>query len=223
MLSVLRALWQADGTFPSGSFAFSYGLEGAIALQRPWHADDFAQLMMSTIRHRWACFDRIAVVRAFRSGGDLDAIADLDLEVEASTLFAGLRLGSRRNGGSFLASHARLGNELAIGLREAVRAGECLGHVAVMQGAVWRSVGLDEQLVQWTSGYSVASGLVTAAVRLGAVSVLQGQAVLCDCLPLIERLAAEPVADTAELQSFVPFLDLASARHEQADLKLFAN
>jgi len=27
MLSVLQAIWQADGTFPSGSFAFSYGVE----------------------------------------------------------------------------------------------------------------------------------------------------------------------------------------------------
>ena len=223
MLSILRALWQADGTFPSGSFAFSYGLEGAIALQPPLQVDDFAQLMTSVIRHRWASFDRIALVHAFRSDGDLRTIANLDLEVEASTLFAALRLGSRRNGGSFLASHARLGNELAIRLREAVRAGECLGHIAVMQGVIWRSVGLDEQLAQLTSGYSVASSLVTAAVRLGAVSVLQGQAVLRDRLPLIERLAAEPVTDTDGMQSFVPFLDLASARHELADLKLFAN
>jgi urease accessory protein len=223
MPSILGALWQADGTFPSGSFAFSYGLEGAITLQHPLQAHDFAQLITSTIRHRWASFDRVAVVRAFRTEGDLHAIANLDLEVEASTLFAALRLGSRRNGGSFLASHARLGNELAIRLREAVRAGECLGHIAVMQGAIWRSVGLNEPLAQLTSGYSVASGLVTAAVRLGAVGVLQGQAVLRDSLPLIEQLAAEPVADIAEMQSFVPFLDLASARHEQADLKLFAN
>jgi urease accessory protein len=34
MLPTLRALWQADGTFPSGSFAFSYGIEGAIALRQ---------------------------------------------------------------------------------------------------------------------------------------------------------------------------------------------
>jgi urease accessory protein len=26
MLSVLQPIWQADGTFPSGSFAFSYGV-----------------------------------------------------------------------------------------------------------------------------------------------------------------------------------------------------
>ena len=58
---------------------------------------------------------------------------------------------------------------------------------------------------------------------LGAIGALQGQAVLCNCLPLIESLAAGPVADETGMESFLPFLDIASARHAQADLRLFAN
>jgi urease accessory protein len=223
MLSTLRALWQADGAFPSGSFAFSYGIEGAIALRQGMEAGEFAQLVAAIIRHRWASFDRIALLRAFRADGDLPAIAAVDREVEACTLIEALRSGSRRNGASFLASHARLGNELARTLRDAVRTGECLGHIAVMQGAVWSAVGLDEKLAQLTSAYAAASGLITAAIRLGAIGVLQGQAVLRDCLPLIEQLAADSVPDEAEMESFLPFLDIASARHERADLRLFAN
>jgi len=223
MLSTLFALWQADGAFPSGSFAFSYGIEGAIALRPRMSAAEFAQLVSTTIRHRWACYDRIALLRAFRAGGNPGAIAAVDHEVDASTIVESLRSGSRRNGASFLASHARLGDKRASALREAVRARECLGHAAVMQGAVWSGIGLDEQLAQLTSGYTVASALITAAVRLGAIGALQGQAVLRDCLPLIEEVVARPVPDDAELESFVPFLDVASARHEQADLRLFAN
>ncbi|MBI5263369.1 MAG: urease accessory protein UreF [Bradyrhizobium sp.] len=223
MLPTLRALWQADGAFPSGSFAFSYGVEGAIALRQGMRPAEFAQLIAAIIRHRWAAYDRVALLRAFRARGDLGEIAAIDHEVEASTLVEALRSGSRRNGASFLASHARLGDELARALRDAVRGGECLGHIAVMQGAVWSAVGLDEKLAQLTSGYTVASALITAAIRLGAIGALQGQAVLRDCLPLIEQIAAEPAPDGAELESFVPFLDIASARHEQADLRLFAN
>lgn len=223
MLPTLRALWQADGAFPSGSFAFSYGIEGVIALRQGMEMSEFAQLIAAIIRHRWSSFDRIALLRAFRADGDLDAIAAVDREVEASTLMEALRSGSRRNGASFLASHARLHNELACHLRDAVRAGNCPGHIAVMQGAVWSALGLDEELAQLTSGYSATSGLIGAAIRLGAVGVLQGQAVLRDSLPLIEELAAEPVPDEAEMESFLPFLDIASARHEQSDLRLFAN
>jgi urease accessory protein len=221
MLATLRAIWQADGAFPSGAFAFSYGLEGAIALRRGMTVREFEQLVMTILRQRWASYDRAAMLRAFRANGDLATIAAIDREVEASTMVEALRTGSRRNGASFLASHASLGDELARALRDAVRSGECLGHIAVMQGAVWSAAGLTEQLTQLTSGYSVASGLIAVAVRLGAIGALRGQAVLKACLPLIEELAARPTPD--EMESFIPFLDIASARHAQADLRLFAN
>ena len=223
MLPILRAIWQADGTFPSGAFAFSYGLEGAIAMRGKIEPREFEQLVITVLRQRWANYDRVALLRAFRARGDLPAIAAVDREVEASTLIETLRVGSRRNGGAFLASHARLGDELAMALRDAVRAGECLGHISVMQGAVWSALGLDEDLAQLTSGYAAASGLIAAAVRLGAIGALQGQAVLRSCLPLIEGLAACPISDGTEMESFLPFIDIASARHAQADLRLFAN
>jgi urease accessory protein len=223
MLATLRAIWQADGAFPSGAFAFSYGLEGAIALRGGMTVRELEQLVMTILRQRWASYDRIVLLRAFRAKGDLAAIAAIDRDVEASTMVEALRNGSRRNGASFLASHASLGDELARKLRDAMRSGDCLGHIAVMQGAVWSAAGLTEPLAQLTSGYTVASGLIAVAVRLGAIGALRGQAVLKACLPLIEELAARPTPDEMAMESFIPFLDIASARHAQADLRLFAN
>ncbi|MGL5167003.1 MAG: urease accessory protein UreF [Afipia sp.] len=223
MRAVLQAIWQADGTFPSGSFAFSYGIEGVIALRGNVDVAALTEMTEALLRQRWESCDRIAVVRAFRACGDLAAIAAVDRDVEASTFGATLRDGSRRNGGSFLASHARLGSDVALKLRQAVRTGECLGHIAVMQGAVWQGIGLDEDLVQLTSGYAVASGIVAAAVRLGAIGALEGQKALAGCLPLVEELALRPVSEDAELASFLPFLEVAAARHARADLRLFAN
>jgi urease accessory protein len=223
MLSTLQAIWQADGAFPSGAFAFSYGIEGALALRPDMSVRDFETLVAAMLKQRWASYDRVAMLRSYRAGGDLGGIAAVDREVEASTPIETLRMGSRRNGGSYLASHARLGQPLAIVLRGAVQAGDCLGHIAVMQGAVWSALGLGEALAQLCSGYTAASGVITAAIRLGAVGALQGQGVLQRCLPLIEQLAAQDVPDDVELSSFVPFLDIAAARHAQADLRLFAN
>lgn len=223
MLSTLHAIWQADGAFPSGAFAFSYGIEGAIALRPDMDLHEFEALIGTMLRQRWAGYDRVALLRGFRAKGDLAAIASVDREVDASTLIEALRTGSRRNGGSFLASHARLGAPLAIALRDAVKAGDSLGHIAVMQGAVWSALGLDESLAQVCSGYTAASGVITAAIRLGAIGALQGQSVLQRCLPVIEQLAVQDMSDDVELSSFVPFLDIAAARHAQADLRLFAN
>jgi urease accessory protein len=217
----LQAIWQADGTFPSGSFAFSYGVEGVVALRSKLDGTALAELTATIICQRWATCDRVALVRAYRDAGDLHAIASIDRDVEASTFGSTLREGSRRNGGSFLASHARLGDVTALQLRETVRSGVCLGHIAVMQGAVWRAMGLDEKLAQLASAYGVASGVTAAAVRLGAIGALEGQKVLRGCLPLIDTLVAQPVPD--ELSSFVPFLEIAAARQARADLRLFAN
>jgi urease accessory protein len=223
MLSILQAIWQADGTFPSGSFAFSYGVEGVVALRSKLDGTALAELTATIIRQRWLTCDRVALVRAYRAAGNLHAIAVIDRDVEASTFGSTMREGSRRNGGSFLASHARLGDIAALRLREAVRSGACLGHIAVMQGTVWQAMGLDEKLVQLASAYGVASGVTAAAVRLGAVGALEGQKVLRGCLPEIDALIARLVPDDAELSSFVPFLEIAAARHARADLRLFVN
>jgi urease accessory protein len=223
MLSILQAIWQADGAFPSGSFAFSYGIEGVIALRPELDQAALAELTAAILRQRWLTCDRIALLKAFRAAGDLDTIADVDRTVEASTFGSTMRDGSRRNGGSFLASHARLGDATALRLRGAVRAGVCLGHIAVMQGAVWQAMGLDEGLAQLASAYGVASGVTAAAVRLGAIGAMEGQKILRGCLPMIETLVAQPVPEDAELSSFVPFLEIAAARHARADLRLFAN
>jgi urease accessory protein len=223
MLSTLHAIWQADSAFPSGAFAFSYGIEGAIGLHPDMGLQEFEALIAAMLRQRWASYDRVAMLRGFRAGGDLARIATIDREVEASTLIEALRTGSRRNGASFLASHARLGEPLAVALRESVRVGDTLGHIAVMQGAVWSALGIDDALAQLCSGYTTACGVITAAIRLGAVGALQGQSVLQHCLPLIEQLASQDVSDDLELSSFVPFLDIAAARHAQADLRLFSN
>jgi urease accessory protein len=223
MRAVLQAIWQADGSFPSGSFAFSYGIEGLIALRGNVDATALSEIIASLLRQRWDGCDRVALLRAFRAGGDIGEIAAIDRDVEASTFGAGMREGSRRNGGAFLASHARLGDGIASSLRDAVRCGECLGHIMVMQGAVWQAVGLDEELAQLTSGYSVASSAIAAAVRLGAIGALEGQKVLAGTLPLIEQLVAQPLPAEPELRSFLPYLEIAAARHARADLRLFAN
>jgi urease accessory protein len=78
-------------------------------------------------------------------------------------------------------------------------------------------------LAQLASAYGAASGVTSAAVRLGAIGALDGQKILRGCLPLIESLVTNPVPDDAQLSSFIPFLEIAAARHARADLRLFAN
>ena len=223
MLSLLPALQQADAAFPSGGFAFSNGVEGLDAMGVRLGGPALAGVMEAVLRHRWAPCDRIALVQAWRAGSDVPRLAEIGRALEAATLPESLRLGSRRNGAALLAAHVRLGTPGASTLQQALEADAVLGHLPLLQGALWRAARLDEAAAIQVSGYTVASGLASAAVRLGCLGALPAQAALRDVLPLIAALSCAPVPDIDRLGGFLPWLDIACARQQGAPLRLFAS
>jgi len=220
---LLTILQHADSAFPSGSFAFSNGIEGLAALNAPLDRDGLHNVVAMLLQHRWATSDRVAVALAHRAGGRFDKLAEIDQAVEAATLAEPLRSGSKRNGNALLAAHVRLGTEGAAELRTQIAAGKTHGHLPVVQGFVWRAHGLSEANAILVSGYTTASGLIAATVRLGHVGAVEAQAVLAVLLPEIARLAATPVEPDAEIESFLPWVDVAASRQARAHLRLFAS
>jgi urease accessory protein len=223
MNPLLIALQHSDSQFPSGSFAFSQGLEAASQLMDRLGTFTFAGFLEAQIRHRWAEADRVALVRAHRCGDDLGAIARLDAEVEASTLAEGLRAGSRRNGMALLTTHARIGTAGADGYRAMIRGGSALGHLPVVQGMLWQSLGLDEKTAVAISGYQAAASLATAAIRLGLIGAIEAQRHVAAMLPVIEAAGATPVGEDEPLRSFVPLAEIAVALHGATGQRLFSN
>lgn len=223
MLSFLAALQQADSQFPNGSFAFSNGMEGLAALGARMDAEGLAGLFEIVLRHRWAECDRVILVHAWRAGNDIAKLAVLDARLEAATLPASLRRGARDAGAALMETHARLGTPGAAALKQALAEGELLGHLPVMQGALWRALGLDESQSQWTSGYLTVSGLGSSAIRLGEAGALTVQKAMSVAMELISELSAMPVGAPERLAGALPWLDLACARQEELALRLFSN
>jgi len=219
---LLTILQHADSAFPSGSFAFSNGIEGLAAMNAPLDRSGLHNVVAMFLRHRWATSDRVAVALAHRARNDAEAIAVIDRAVEAATLAEPLRSGSKRNGNALLAAHVRLGTPGAAELRSQIEAGRAHGHLPVVQGFVWRARGMSEADAILVSGYSTASGLIAAAVRLGHIGAVEAQAVLAALLPKIVDLAA-PVASDAKFESFMPWVDAAASRQARAHLRLFAS
>jgi urease accessory protein len=219
---LLTILQHADSAFPSGSFAFSNGIEGLAAMNAPLDWSGLHNVVAMFLRHRWATSDRVAVALAHRARNDAEAIAVIDRAVEAATLAEPLRSGSKRNGNALLAAHVRLGTPGAAELRSQIEAGRAHGHLPVVQGFVWRARGMSEADAILVSGYSTASGLIAAAVRLGHIGAVEAQAVLAALLPKIVDLAA-PVASDAKFESFMPWVDAAASRQARAHLRLFAS
>jgi urease accessory protein len=222
LIDLLTILQHADSAFPSGSFAFSKGIEALAAMNAPLDRSGLQDVVAMVLRHHWATSDRIAVALAHRAHGDLHDVAEIDHAVEAGTLAEPLRMGSKRNGNALLAAHVRLGTTGAAELRSLIEDRKAHGHLPVVQGFVWRARGMSEADAIAVSGFSTASGLIAAPVRLGCIGAVEAQAVLADLLPAIADLSG-PVPPDSEIESFMPWVDAAAARQARAHLRLFAS
>jgi urease accessory protein len=220
--ALLTILQHADSAFPSGSFAFSNGIEGLAAMHAPLDRAGLRDVVAMILQHRWATSDRVAIARAHRAGDDFEELAAIDHAVEAATLAEPLRSGSKRNGNALLAAHARLGTRGAAEFRARIADEKLHGHLPVVQGFLWRARGMSEADAMTVSGYTTASGLIAAAVRLGRIGAVEAQAVLAALLPTIDELSAL-VAPDAQIESFSPWVDAAASQQAHAHLRLFAS
>src|ERR1700722_6897383 len=116
--TLLLALQFGDSAFPSGGFAFSWGLEGLAADGLIDNGEDVAEIIAQQLTLRWNTMDRILLGRAY-AAGDLDAVIQSDLAAEVATPSAPMRSGSRRAGRALLGVCARLALEGVAEYRQA--------------------------------------------------------------------------------------------------------
>jgi urease accessory protein len=220
--TVLALLQNADSFFPSGSVAFSWGLEGL-------HADGCVNrqaiqpYLDGQLRGRWNPFDRPAVCAAHAAADDLGAVALLDGVVETLSWPSEAREGSRRLGAAMLNIHERLGTPGAAAYRTKVREGRAYGHLPIMQGLLWRGCGLDQALTVMASAHAFCVSLLGAALRLGLVGHVDAQRALAAARITLSELLAQPPRPAAEMGAFVPASDIAMMRHETQTTRLFSN
>jgi urease accessory protein len=219
----LALLQHGDSFFPSGTVSFSWGLETLCAEGRVSGADTVADFLVSQLRHRWARYDRGALAAAFLAAADLGAVGEIDRLLDAQTLVAELRSGSCRTGGALLAVHKKLGTPRAEAYLALVRSGAVPGHAAAVQGLVWRGIGLDLGAAEVLSAYTLAVGLLGAALRLGAIGHIDAQRLLQRACGEIADLLIPAAPDIQAIQAFTPESEIAVMRHETADARLFAN
>lgn len=219
----LAAFQHVDSFFPSGAVSFSWGLETMSNCGLVSSRKELLQFVRAQLTNRWAVFERPAMMLAHASADDVDAMADLDWRVEAQTLAAEQRDGSRRMGAALLAIHVKLETPDAASYLSRVQDGLAAGHLPVVQGLVWQRLGFDVPLVQRMAAHALCTGLLSAAVRLAIIGHFDAQGVLTELHPVIEELVHEPAAGPDALHSFVPQTDIASMNHETDEMRLFAN
>ena len=220
---LLATLQNADSFFPGGGIAFSWGMEALITDRQVQGAEQLAGCIAGQLEQRWAVCDRPALIAAFRADAQMDRVAGIDRELEALTLAAELREGSKRAGTALLTVHERIGTPGAADYRAALRSGRALGHLPVVQGVVWRGAGMDETAAQAASAHTFCVALVGAALRLGTIGHLEGQSILLGLRAGIAGLIAAPVAPVDAMYACTPAAEIAAMRHEVQSSRLFAN
>jgi len=223
LLSSLVLLQHSDSFFPSGGVAFSYGLETLCDDGLVSGDHDVSAFLHEQLLGRWATVDRGVLVAAFEAAGDIEQVARIDRLGEAVTLARELRVGSRRAGAALLSVHVRLGTEGARSYSERVYSGNAIGHVAVVQGIVWRGVGLDVEQCCIASAHVQCVGILGAAIRLGVIGHVASQQILADVRSKIAHVLRTPAPALSDLYAYTPVSEVAVMRHESQSRRLFSN
>ena len=222
LLALLRGLQFADSQFPSGGFAFSWGVESLTADGLLTRAG-WPQFLAGQMEHRWASHDRPLVAYAFQAAQNHAALIELDELTEALSIASAAREGSRRAGAALLGTHARLGTPGAAAYRALVIAGEAPGHLLVVTGLTLAGAGLDLSTALAVCAHTTAQSLGSAAVRLGLIGALDAQAALQNIQTRITEFIASPLPLLNDIGSFTPLTDIALMRHPFQKQQLFSN
>lgn len=194
--------------FPTGAFAYSHGLETAIARDEVRDARAVQDWIADILDHGAGRADAVILAHALRPDADLAALADLARALAPTA--------------ERLAETMDLGGALVQATNALTGAARPALPYPVALGAAARGLGLPAERVAALWLHSFAAALVSVAVRFVPLGQTEGQRILRDLQPLILRIADE--AATAPLDAIATATirgDIASALHETLDVRMF--
>ncbi len=221
--ALLAMLRHGDSAFPGGSASFSWGLETLVQDGLVRDAAALERMLVEQLRLRWATGDRSAVLAAWDADGDLDQVMRIDRILEARALARELREGSRRAGGALVTVHAKLSTRSAADYQARIAGEPTLGHLAAMQGMLWRAAGIGREHAALMSGHAIALAATGAAIRLGIIGHIDAQRIVGTAADAIAALIATPSPPVDAIHAFVPLVEIAAMRHETGEMRLFSN
>jgi urease accessory protein len=211
-------VWQlADSAFPTGGFAHSGGLEAAWQHGEIQGRDDLHQYARTSVTQ----LGRTTLPLVTAAAADPGRLGELDRLCEAFTPNHVANRASRLQGQALLASADRIFTHPELRkLRDSPSVPH--GHFPPVFGVVMTLLGLDQQTVAQLFLFQHLRALLTAAVRLGIVGPMEGQALQLRLGPhaagVLQRsfgIAVEDIAQTA------PLMDLWQGSQDRLYSRLF--
>src|SRR5689334_11535223 len=207
---LLAVLQLADGLFPAGGFAHSFGLETYAQDGRVHDRESLEAFVVAHLDGAAGPADAVAVAAAVRAAvaDDQTAWVDIDGRLQAMKTVPEFRAASRQMGRQTARVAAVTRDPFITTLARVIEDGLTPGHHAAVFGAALGRRGVEPQAAAAGFLYSTAALLIGAGLRLVSLGQLDGQRVLTAVLPRVAQLAAT-AATTAvdDMWSFTPALE----------------
>jgi len=201
--------------FPVGAFAWSAGLETAIADRRVRDAAKLREWIEGALRHGGIRTDAILLAHAHRGFADrsaLQALADLSLALTASRE---RWMETSVTGESYVTATRVWPAETPAALPS-----PCPYPIAVGAIAAAHGIELGDTLLAWLT--TTVHGQVSVAVRLVPLGQSDGLRVMAGLEPTIATLAeAAAIAGLADIGGIAYAADIAQMRHETLEPRVF--
>jgi urease accessory protein len=226
MDSFLSLLQFADGLFPAGAYAHSFGLEYYVQSGEVSDAGGVEEFLRAYLQGSAAPSDAVAILCAARAGkaGDLAACIALDETLDAMKTVSELRDASRQMGRQMLrvVNHLPGQHRVLADFGEQVGNEATPGHHPVVFGIIGGVMAWPPEEMAGAYLYSTSAALVGAALRLMPLGQLAGQRILWNIRALIAKLAADVQGKSqVDMWTFAPALEIAGMRHAMLDARLF--
>lgn len=213
----------AGGTFPSGSFSQSWGLETYVAEGRVTDEASFRRFLSSYLDSTVGRCEGILVCRAFQLSGEWNpkAVSDLEelscaLKVTKESRESALRMGK-----AFLRIAADILPDEDVRLLRK-RCGAAGMSYPVIYGLICGRLGIELKACLQAFVFSTVNALVQSGVKLIPLGNTQAQKLLLDLQPEMAACAEECQSRGIEdISNFCPGFDIAGIRHETLPVRLY--
>lgn len=201
--------------FPAGSFAWSAGLETAIADRRVTDSERLQNWIEGALAHGGIRTDAILLAHAWRAASDAAALAELaDLSLALNSSKERW-LETTITGDSYARAMKFWPSRVLDQLPE-----PCPYPIAVGALAAGHDIDLADTLLAWLT--ATVHGQISVAVRLVPLGQSDGLRVLSALEPRVAALAASAAtAPLADLGAIAYAADIAQMRHETLEPRIF--
>ena len=223
----LALMQLADSFFPSGAYTLSHGLESLVQSGRVKCAEDVEDFLRLLLCNKIGPMDLVAIAHTHTASqnNNMPTIRDIDARLFAQTPIEKTRLTQRQSGRALLMVASKTWPHVQL---ETLAAQTAKGEINCLHPVVFsvvaRVAGLSIQSTVLTFTHGFVTGLLGAAIRLGAVGHLETQQIrlrlAADMADICQNCGERSLDD---MWSCTPLIDLAQMRQAKLSRRLFAS